>query len=57
VPKAVIVASLIRKALFDRQIGRRTFVNSELAEICQFLSYDDVKRLMHSSEVIKNLLF
>jgi hypothetical protein len=57
VPKAVIVASLIRKALFDRQIGRRTFVNSELAEICQFLSYDDVKRLMQSSEVIKNLLF
>jgi hypothetical protein len=57
VPKAVIVASPIRRPLFDRQLGRRTFVNSELAEICQFLSYDDVKKLMHSSEVIKGLLF
>jgi hypothetical protein len=57
VPKAVIVASPIRKNLFDRQIGRRTFVNSELAEVCQFLSYDEVKKLMQSSEVIKSLLF
>jgi hypothetical protein len=57
VPKAVIVASPLRKNLFDRQIGRRTFVNSELSEVCQFLSYDDVKKLMQSSEVIKSLLF
>jgi type II restriction enzyme len=57
VPKAVIVASPIRKNLYKRQIGRRTFVNSELADVCQFLSYDDVKKLMQSSEVIKSLLF
>lgn len=57
VPKAVIVASPLRKPIFDRQIGRRTFVNSELSEVCQFLSYDDVKKLMQSSEVIKSLLF
>ena len=31
--------------------------NSELSEVCQFLSYDDVKKLMQSSEVIKTLLF
>ena len=57
VPKAVIVASPVRKTLFERQIRRRTFVNSELAEVCQFLSYDEVKMLMQSSEVIKSLLF
>jgi hypothetical protein len=57
VPKAFIVASPARHPLFDRQIERRTFVNSELSEVCQFLSYDDVKKLMQSSEVIKSLLF
>jgi type II restriction enzyme len=57
VPKAFIVASPSRHPLFDRQIERRTFVNSELSEVCQFLSYDDVKKLMQSSEVIKTLLF
>src|SRR5207253_1018014 len=57
VPKAFIVAAQNRHPLFERQIGRRTFVNSELSEVCQFLSYDDVKKLMQSSEVIKSLLF
>lgn len=56
-PKAFIVASPARKALFEKQIGRRTFINSELSEVCQFLSYDDVKKLVQSSEVIKTLLF
>lgn len=57
VPKAFIVASPARHPLFEKQIGRRTFVNSELSEVCQFLSYEDVKKLMQSSEVIKSLLF
>ena len=57
VPKAFIVASPVRQPLFDKQIGRRTFVDSGLSEVCQFLSYDDVKKLMQSSEVIKTLLF
>jgi type II restriction enzyme len=57
VPKAFIVAAANRRALFDAQIGRRTFASSELSEVCQFLSYDDVKKLMQSSEVIKSLLF
>ncbi len=37
--------------------GARAFVNSEVLEVCQFLSYDDVKKLMQSSEFIKTLLF
>lgn len=57
VPKAFIVASPARLPLYDKQIGRRTFVSSELSEVCQFLSYDEVKKLMQSSEVIKSLLF
>jgi hypothetical protein len=57
VPKAFIVASSSRRPLFERQIGRRTFVNSELSEVCQFLSYDDAKKLMQSSDVIKTLLY
>jgi hypothetical protein len=57
VPKAFIVAAPNRRTLFDKQIGRRTFVSSELSEVCQFLSYDDVNKLMQSSEVIKTLLF
>ncbi len=57
VPKAFIVAAATRHTLFDKQIGRRTFVSSELSEVCQFLSYDDVNKLTMSSEVIKSLLF
>ncbi len=57
VPKAFVVAAESRRQLFDRQIGRRTFTNSELSEVCQFMSYDDVKKLVQSSETIKNILF
>lgn len=57
VPKAFIVSAQGRRQLFDRQIGRRTFVNSELSEVCQFLSYDDVKKVVQSSEIIRNILF
>lgn len=57
IPKAFIVAAQSRHQLFDKQIGRRTFVSSELSEVCQFLSYDDVRKLVQSSEIIKNILF
>ncbi len=56
IPKAFIVAPKERESLFESQIQRRTFVSAELSEICQFLSYDDVKKLLKSHEVIKEII-
>lgn len=56
IPRAFIVAPKERKNLFESQIERRTFTDSELSEICQFLSYDDVKKLLQSHEAIREIL-
>lgn len=51
-----IVAAEERRALFDRQINRRTFNVSGLAEVCKFLSYDQVEKLHEVENVRKELL-
>jgi len=56
IPKAFIVAPKERSRLFQSQIQRRTFVDSELSEICRFLSYDDVERLLKSHVAIRDVL-
>jgi hypothetical protein len=56
IPRAYVVAAKGRKNLFETQIQRRTFVQSELSEICQFLTYEDVDRLQRSYETITGLL-
>jgi len=54
-PKAFIVAAPNRCPLFERQIGRGAFVDSGLSEVCQFLSYEDVKKLMQCAGVFNTL--
>jgi len=56
IPKAFIVAPKERSRLFESQIQRRTFVDSELSEVCRFLSYDEVKQLLESQEAIRDIL-
>jgi hypothetical protein len=56
IPKAFIVGPKERRNLFESQIQRRSFVSSELSEICQFLTYDDVEKLRGSYETIKDIL-
>jgi len=56
IPNAFIVGPSERRNLFESQIQRRSFVHSELSEICQFLSYGDVKKLQESYDTIKGIL-
>lgn len=56
IPKAFIVGPKERRNLFESQIQRRSFTHSELSETCQFLSYDDVKKLRESYETVKGIL-
>ena len=55
-PKATIVASHGRRDLFDTQISRRTFVYSELADVCDFMDYDDIEKLFESEKVRAEML-
>jgi len=56
IPRAYIVAPKERKALFEGQLQRRTFAQSELGDICQFLSYEEVENLLKSHEAIATIL-
>lgn len=56
ISRASIVGPEDRRGLFETQIQRRTFVFSELSEICQFLTYDDVEKLQQSYQTIAGLL-
>jgi hypothetical protein len=56
IPEAFIVGPKERKALFESQIQRRTFTHSELSEVCQFLSYEDLAKLRQSYETISTIL-
>lgn len=56
IPKAYIVAPKERKKLYDNQIERRTFAHSELSEVCQFKSYEEIERLMKAHEIIDEIL-
>lgn len=56
ISKAFIVCPKERRNLFESQIQRRTFTYNELSDICQFLSYDDVKKLHESYETVKSIL-
>lgn len=51
IPQATIVAEDNRKGLFENQITRRTFVNSELGEVCGFLNFEGVKKLFESEKI------
>ena len=42
--KATIVIPRERQRLFETQIERRTFKHSELFDICDYLTYKDIKR-------------
>lgn len=56
IPKAFIVGQKARKKAFEVQIQRRTFVQSELYEICQFIDYKEVKEIFNAYETIDGLL-
>lgn len=56
IPQAFIVGPKERKKLFERQIERRTFMYSELSDVCQFLNYEDVNKLWKSYEEIIKIL-
>lgn len=56
VPRATIVAPPEKKGIFESQISRRTFVHSELEEVCDFMEYRDVERLFDSEKVRTEML-
>ena len=56
VPKATIVAPQGRRDLFDTQISRRTFVYSEIADVCDFMDYGDLEKLFESERVRTGML-
>jgi hypothetical protein len=56
VPEAVIVAAEDRRSGFERQVGRRTFNYSGLAEVCRFMTYEDVEKLYQVELKRKELL-
>jgi hypothetical protein len=56
IPTAYIVAPKERKSMFDNQIARRTFAQSDLGEVCQFLDYEHVDALMKSHKTIIDIL-
>lgn len=56
IPQAFVVGPKERKKLFERQIERRTFMYSELSDVCQFLNYEDVNKLWKSYEEIIKIL-
>jgi hypothetical protein len=56
IPKAAIVADSNRKSLFESQISRRTFVNSELGEVCGFLDFKGIKKLFESEKIRHKIL-
>jgi len=45
IPLAFIVAPKERRSMFDIRIVRRTFAQSELGEVCQFMDYEQVEAL------------
>ena len=56
IPRAFIVAPKVRRFMFDSQIMRRTFAQSELGEVCQFLDYEQVEALLKSHKTISDIL-
>ena len=56
IPKATILALSERFKLFESQISRRTFVHSELVEICEFMSFNDLKKLFESEKIRAQML-
>lgn len=56
IPEAAIVAPKQRRRLFNAQISRRTFNISGLAEVCRFMSYEDIERLYGAETVRTGLL-
>ena len=56
IPAAYIVAPKERKSMFENQISRRTFAQSELGEVCQFMDYEQVEALLKSHKTITSIL-
>jgi len=56
IPKATIVAMSEKVRLFESQISRRTFVHSELGEICEFMSFKDLEKLFESEKIRAKML-
>lgn len=55
IPKATIVASENKRRLFESQVTRRTFVESGLSEICDFMDYKEVKDWFDSAQKIQKI--
>jgi hypothetical protein len=53
IPKATIVGPESKRSAFDQQTRRRTFEFSELSEICNFKTYEEIKDWFNSLEKIK----
>jgi hypothetical protein len=56
VPEAVIVAAENRRSGFEKQIERRTFNYSGLAEVCRFMTYEEVEKLYEVEQLRRQLL-
>jgi len=54
--EAVIVAADSRRFGFERQIARRTFNYSGLAEVCRLMTYEEVEKLYEVEQLRKELL-
>ena len=48
ISKATIVIPRDRMNLFEKQINRRTFTLSELSDVCDYITYEDVKSWYNS---------
>jgi hypothetical protein len=56
IPSAFIIAPKERRSMFDNQIVRRTFAQSELGEVCQFMDYEQVEALLKSHKTVDDIL-
>jgi type II restriction enzyme len=56
IPLAFVIAPKERRSMFDNQIVRRTFAQSELGEVCQFMDYEQVEALLKSHKTIIDIL-
>ena len=56
IPLAFIVAPKERRSMFDIRIVRRTFAQSELGEVCQFMDYEQAEALLRSHKTIVDIL-
>ncbi|MCP8316565.1 MAG: hypothetical protein H3Z51_06865 [archaeon] len=51
--KASIVGPKIRQELFESQLKRKTFIHTELNEVCDYLNYEDVEEFYEAQKKVE----